>query len=945
MGRRRAAGPRGSSSSQARDAPRRRPPERVRARGAAVPRAEARRRPLLRPLLVRGGRGAAAAAVVGPLPRRGAAGLARRGRRSSAPTARDARPRSCATTGRIAARRASIPNGRDPARFPPRPKEPLVLGAGAALGRGEERRRARRRRAASCPGRCCSPARPERRAGPRRAGRGARAADGGAAARAARAQDELAALVRARGDLRATRALRAVRARGARGGARRAARSSSATSRACARPGTAPRIFVPPRRGRRARARRSCALARRPGAPRRARRPRARARARGSARSGWRSGTLALYRALRALAPRRHGARAVRVVLLLSTRSRSDWNHGNAHFLRGVASELVAARPRGRRVRAGATRWSARNLAARRTATPRSTRPAQPTRSSPSRAPTTSATLDLEAALDGADLVLVHEWNDPAARGAHRRSTRARSPRPYGCCSTTRTTAPSRAPRGDGALRPLAATTACSRSASVLRELYLARGWARRAFTWHEAADVRRVPARCRRTRERATSSAIGNWGDEERTAELHEFLLGPVKRARALAPRVHGVRYPDARSRALAAAGVEYGGWLPNHRRPRRFAAHRVTVHVPRRPVRRGRCPGSRPSGLRGARLRDPARLRAVGRRRAAVPAGRGLPRRARRRRDERAPAARPRRCRRSRGALADERARDDPRAPHLRAPRRRAPAHLASSELDGVPRPGAAVARGDRAGSQPRPVPRVIRPPGEERAGRQRSRARVRHARSARARRCAGLRRAAEFLLPFRGRIARDPAPRARARGGERGRAARAAAHLRRARRAARRAAAWSRASLALVGLGLLREVFQATLELAHLADAHRHPLPAHRGDRRPPPPAPAHVPPRGGRRRGDDAARSRDPGARRRARGDRVQRRPRGRLPRALGRDHAAASTARLALVVLAFAPLPGAHRARSPRRCRRAASGRCSSAGCASTRASTRCSPAS
>ena len=26
----------------------------------------------------------------------------------------------------------------------------------------------------------------------------------------------------------------------------------------------------------------------------------------------------------------------------------------------------------------------------------------------------------------------------------------------------------------------------------VLRDLYLARGWARRAFTWHEAADVRR---------------------------------------------------------------------------------------------------------------------------------------------------------------------------------------------------------------------------------------------------------------------------------------------------------------------------------------------------------------------------------------------------------------------------------------------------------------------
>jgi spore maturation protein CgeB len=31
--------------------------------------------------------------------------------------------------------------------------------------------------------------------------------------------------------------------------------------------------------------------------------------------------------------------------------------------------------------------------------------------------------------------------------------------------------------------------------------------------------------------------------------------------------------------------AGLEYRGWLPNHRAPEAFAAHRATVHVPRRP------------------------------------------------------------------------------------------------------------------------------------------------------------------------------------------------------------------------------------------------------------------------------------------------------------------------------------------------------------------------
>jgi spore maturation protein CgeB len=47
----------------------------------------------------------------------------------------------------------------------------------------------------------------------------------------------------------------------------------------------------------------------------------------------------------------------------------------------------------------------------------------------------------------------------------------------------------------------------------------------------------------------------------------------------------VHGVRYPAQAQVALEAAGIRYGGWCPNHLAPQVFAAHRVTVHVPRRP------------------------------------------------------------------------------------------------------------------------------------------------------------------------------------------------------------------------------------------------------------------------------------------------------------------------------------------------------------------------
>ncbi len=76
----------------------------------------------------------------------------------------------------------------------------------------------------------------------------------------------------------------------------------------------------------------------------------------------------------------------------------------------------------------------------------------------------------------------------------------------------------------------------------------------------------------------------IGNWGDEERTEELREFLLRPVKKLN-LKAKVHGVRYPDYALRELADSGIAYGGWVANFEVPDLFARYRATVHVPRRP------------------------------------------------------------------------------------------------------------------------------------------------------------------------------------------------------------------------------------------------------------------------------------------------------------------------------------------------------------------------
>jgi spore maturation protein CgeB len=116
-----------------------------------------------------------------------------------------------------------------------------------------------------------------------------------------------------------------------------------------------------------------------------------------------------------------------------------------------------------------------------------------------------------------------------------------------------------------------------------LKDTYERRGWGRQVFVWHEAADVRTFYPH---PRERSAGDVvwIGNWGDEERTAELREYFMEPVKKL-GLRAQVYGVRYPDAALRELTAAGITYGGWLPNFDVPKTFARFRATVHVPRRP------------------------------------------------------------------------------------------------------------------------------------------------------------------------------------------------------------------------------------------------------------------------------------------------------------------------------------------------------------------------
>ena len=54
------------------------------------------------------------------------------------------------------------------------------------------------------------------------------------------------------------------------------------------------------------------------------------------------------------------------------------------------------------------------------------------------------------------------------------------------------------------------------------------------------------------------------------------------------LRARVYGVRYPQHALDALAAARIEFAGWIPNYEAPLAYARAAATVHVPRRPYAR---------------------------------------------------------------------------------------------------------------------------------------------------------------------------------------------------------------------------------------------------------------------------------------------------------------------------------------------------------------------
>lgn len=253
----------------------------------------------------------------------------------------------------------------------------------------------------------------------------------------------------------------------------------------------------------------------------------------------------------------------------------SDWNNRNVHFLRGICKalqnqghEVVVYEPE--------NGWSLQSLITHhgQQVIDKFNKQFPELKSSFYNA----ENFDPKALIENSDLVLVHEWNDPKvvkALGDYRldndftllfHDTHHRA-----------VSAPEEMKRYD-----LTQYDGVLANGAALACIYQKEDWHQNVWVWHEAADTETYQPVAR---EKLLGDVvwIGNWGDDERTAELYEYIIDPVREL-GLKARFYGVRYPKETLDLLDRVGIEYGGWLPAADVASTFAQYKATIHVPRR-------------------------------------------------------------------------------------------------------------------------------------------------------------------------------------------------------------------------------------------------------------------------------------------------------------------------------------------------------------------------
>ncbi len=264
----------------------------------------------------------------------------------------------------------------------------------------------------------------------------------------------------------------------------------------------------------------------------------------------------------------------------------SDWNHGNAHFLRGLAKALGQL---GFKVRCYEQlgSWSLTNLMQA-----EGERAIDAIDQFRRRYPeldvhfyqNDSGLEDyLTEELRDADVVIIHEWNEPAVANLILSFKQE-----YGFKALFHDTHHRAYSQAGQMLKfHLHKVDGVLAFGESIRRIYADGFGVRNVWTFHEAADIDEFrPLELPKTQDVLW---IGNWGDEERARELDEFLFQP---ARGLPDKkfvVHGVRYPEQAILTLQQAGIDYRGYLPNLDAPRAYAESALAVHVPRRQYANG--------------------------------------------------------------------------------------------------------------------------------------------------------------------------------------------------------------------------------------------------------------------------------------------------------------------------------------------------------------------
>ena len=256
----------------------------------------------------------------------------------------------------------------------------------------------------------------------------------------------------------------------------------------------------------------------------------------------------------------------------------SDWNHGNAHFLRGLMRALQA--------RGHATicyepidSWSLSNLLE-----------VQPNAIADfqqrfpdlafERYRLAADTLDgwLRARVAAADVIIVHEWNDPwLIRRVGELAAELGVPALFH--DTHYRVVLDADDRQQLGLERYARILAYSPSVAAR---YRGLGF-ERVEVLHEAADT---TVYAPRPLSKSTDVVfVGNYGDGDRSDELEDHVFEPRRELPHLSYAIYGVRYPDAvLARFRNGLDISYRGWLPNVEVPNVYSAAKVVLHVPRR-------------------------------------------------------------------------------------------------------------------------------------------------------------------------------------------------------------------------------------------------------------------------------------------------------------------------------------------------------------------------